>query len=50
MEGIGYWIFIAVLYLLSSLMKKRRQQAISQQQDKEDPKSTDEVKPKPVSS
>ena len=47
MEGIGYWIFIAVLYLLSSLMKKRRQQAISQQQDKEDPKSTDEVKPNP---
>jgi hypothetical protein len=47
MEGIGYWIFIAVLYLLSSLMKKRRQQAISQQQDKEDPNSTDEVKPNP---
>ena len=47
MEGIGYWIFIAVLYLLSSLMKKRRQQAISQQQDKEDPNSTDEVKQNP---
>ena len=47
MEGIGYWIFIAVLYLLSSLMKKRRQQAIGQQQDKEDPNSTDEVKPNP---
>ena len=37
MEGIGYWIFLAVLYLLSSLMKKRRQQTIGQQQDKEDP-------------
>lgn len=47
MEGIGYWIFLAVLYLLSSLMKKRRQQAIGQQQDKEDPNSTDEVKPNP---
>ena len=47
MEGIGYWIFIAVLYLLSSLMKKRRQQAIGQQQDKEDPNSTDEVKSNP---
>ena len=47
MEGIGYWIFLAVLYLLSSLMKKRRQQAIGQQQDKEDPNSTDEVKQNP---
>ena len=47
MEGIGYWIFLAVLYLLSSLMKKRRQQTIGQQQDKEDPNSTDEVKPNP---
>ena len=47
MEGIGYWIFLAALYLLSSLMKKRRQQAIGQQQDKEDPNSTDEVKPNP---
>ena len=27
MEGVGYWIFIAVLYLLSSLMKKRQQKA-----------------------
>ena len=26
MEGLGYWIFIAVLYLLSALMKKRQQQ------------------------
>ena len=42
MEGIGYWIFIAVLYLLSSFMKKRRQQ-----HDKKDPNSTDEVKPNP---
>jgi len=47
MEGIGYWIFLAVLYLLSSLMKKRRQQAIGQEQDKEDPNSIDEVKPNP---
>ena len=47
MEGIGYWIFLAVLYLLSSLIKKRRKQAIGQQQDKEDPNSTDEVKPNP---
>jgi len=47
MEGIGYWIFLAVLYLLSSLMKKRRQQTIGQQQDKEDPNSIDEVKSNP---
>lgn len=26
MEGVGYWIFLAVMYLLSSLFKKRQQQ------------------------
>lgn len=27
MEGLGYWIFLAVLYLLSVYMKKRQKQA-----------------------
>ncbi len=27
MEGLGYWIFLAVLYLLSIYMKKRKKQA-----------------------
>ena len=31
MEGLGYWIFIAVLYLLSALMKKRQQQVPASQ-------------------
>jgi len=26
MEGLGYWIFLAVMYLLSALMKKRQRQ------------------------
>tara|TARA_B110000914_G_scaffold186726_1_gene170844 strand:+ start:706 stop:1182 length:477 start_codon:yes stop_codon:yes gene_type:complete len=26
MEGLSYWIFLAVMYLLSAFMKKRRQQ------------------------
>jgi len=27
MEGIGYWLFLAVLYFLMSLMKKRQQKS-----------------------
>ncbi len=27
MEGIGYWLFLAALYFLSSLMKKRQQKS-----------------------
>ena len=26
MDGLGYWIFLAVMYLLSAFMKKRQQQ------------------------
>ena len=37
MEGLGYWIFIAVLYLLSALMKKRQQQ-VPASQDSDSPK------------
>lgn len=35
MEGIGYWFFIAVLYLLSSLMKKRQQKTAREKLDDE---------------
>ncbi len=31
MDGIGYWIFLAVMYLLSALFKKRQQQAPADQ-------------------
>ena len=27
MEGIGYWLFLAALYFLLSLMKKRKQKS-----------------------
>lgn len=30
MEGIGYWIFLLVIYLISGLMRKRRQRMGSQ--------------------
>ena len=36
MEGIGYWLMIAVLYLLSSFMKKRKQQAARRKLEQED--------------
>ena len=35
MEGIGYWLFIAVFYLLSFLKKRRQQQAALQNMDDE---------------
>lgn len=35
MEGIGYWLFLAVLYLLSSLMKKRQQKTAREELDDE---------------
>jgi len=36
MEGIGYWLIIAVLYLLSAFMKKRKQQATRRELEQED--------------
>ena len=36
MEGIGYWLIIAVLYLLSTLMKRRKQQAARRELEQED--------------
>tara|TARA_Y100001947_G_scaffold141011_1_gene132301 strand:- start:68 stop:568 length:501 start_codon:yes stop_codon:yes gene_type:complete len=36
MEGIGYWLIIAVLYLLSAFMKKRKQQAARRELEQED--------------
>jgi len=47
MEGIGYWIFLAVLYLLSALMKKRQRQSARQQLDQEESGSPAKEKPKP---
>ena len=36
MDGIGYWLIIAVLYLLSAFMKKRKQQAARRELEQED--------------
>ena len=36
MEGIGYWLPIAALYLLSAFMKKRKQKAARRKLEEED--------------
>ena len=36
MEGVGYWLPIAALYLLSAFMKKRKQQAARRKLEQED--------------
>ena len=36
MEGIGYWIFLLVLYLISTLAKKRKQKKAWETLDKEE--------------
>ena len=36
MEGLAYWLFIAVLYFLSSLMKRRQQKIARNKLDQED--------------
>ena len=35
MEGLGYWFFLAAMYLLSAFFKKRKQQATRQQGEQE---------------
>ena len=35
MEGLGYWFFLAVMYLLSAFLKKRKQQAARQKGEQE---------------
>ena len=36
MEGLAYWLFIAALYFLSSLMKKKQQKVARKRLDQED--------------
>ena len=36
MEGIGYWLFLAALYFLMSLMKKRQQKSARRMLDEDD--------------
>ena len=48
MEGIGYWLIIAALYLLSSLMKQRKQKAARQALEQEDLVSSSDKEPSPL--
>ena len=50
MEGIGYWLIIAALYLLSSIMKKRKQQTTRRKLNQEDSVPDSEQKQSPVKS
>ena len=43
MEGLGYWFFLAVMYLLSAFLKKRKQQTPADQ----NPEIDSEKKPNP---
>ena len=36
MEGLAYWLFIAALYFLSSLMKKKQQKVARKRLDQEE--------------
>ena len=48
MEGIGYWLIIAALYLLSSLMKQRKQKAARQALEQEDLVLSSDKEPSPL--
>ncbi|MDP6142949.1 MAG: hypothetical protein QF859_07670 [Candidatus Marinimicrobia bacterium] len=41
MEGIGYWIFLLALYLISTLAKKRKQKSAWEALDKEEENQED---------
>ena len=41
MEGIGYWIFLLALYLISTLAKKRKQKRAWEVLDKEEENQED---------
>ena len=45
MEGIGYWIFLLAMYLISTLAKKRKQKQAWEALDEED--QNKEIQPKP---
>jgi len=36
MEGLGYWVFLAIMYLLSAFLKKRKQQDTRHQEEHEE--------------
>ena len=50
MEGIGYWLFLAALYFLLSLMKKRRQKSARRMLDQEESVPESDQQPGPFQS
>ena len=50
MEGIGYWLFLAALYFLLSLMKKRRQKSARRMLDQDESVPESDQQPGPFQS
>ena len=50
MEGIGYWLFLAALYFLMSLMKKRQQKSARRMLDDNESIPESDQKPGPFES
>ena len=48
MEGVGYWLIIAALYLVSSLMKQRKQKAARRTLEQEDLVPSSDKEPSPL--
>ena len=50
MEGIGYWLFLAALYFLMSLMKKRQQKSARRMLDEDELVQESDQQPGPFQS
>ena len=50
MEGIGYWLFLAALYFLLSLMKKRQQKSARRMLDEDESVQESDQQPGPFQS
>ena len=50
MEGIGYWLFLAALYFLMSLMKKRKQKSARRMLDEDESVQESDQQPGPFQS
>ena len=50
MEGIGYWLFLAALYFLLSLMKKRQQKSARRMLDEDESVAESDQQPGPIQS
>ena len=50
MEGIGYWLFLAALYFIMSLMKKRQQKSARRILDQDESVPESDQQPGPFQS